>query len=128
MKFRELMKAWIGKTLMGIAVGHSIIGLILFRSALNVIFNDGVFNTIALSENPNRESAFWFLYSGFLLLLIGSFVDYLERLALDIPLLFVIALSILTAIGIVVMPISGFWLLTLPVLGLIIRTLRFKSE
>ena len=37
--------------------------------------------------------------------------------------IFVIGLSVLTVVGIVVMPISGFWLLTLPIIGLRLRTL-----
>ncbi|MEO0869050.1 MAG: hypothetical protein AAFY17_11505 [Cyanobacteria bacterium J06642_11] len=31
------MKAWIGKALMGIAIGHSITGFLSYRSALNTI-------------------------------------------------------------------------------------------
>lgn len=58
---------------MGIAIGHSVVGLILYRSILNSIVEDGVLNTIVLSENPNRRSAFWFLYTGLVLLLVSSF-------------------------------------------------------
>ncbi|NEQ51840.1 MAG: hypothetical protein F6K11_17150 [Leptolyngbya sp. SIO3F4] len=122
------MKAWIGKVLIFIAICHSIVGFIVYRSVLDNIFNDGVFNTIAIGENPNRESAFWFLYTGFMLLLIGGFVDYLERLDLDIPLVLIIAFSTLTIIGIAVMPVSGFWLLVPPVLGLMTREMLLKGK
>lgn len=124
----DLVKSWIGKTLICIAIGHSSVGFISYRSVLEIIFNDGVFNTIVIGGNPNRESAFWFLYSGFMLLLVGGLVDYLERLDLDIPLLFTIAFSVLTVMGILVMPVSGFWLLILPILGLIFRKIRAKGK
>ena len=84
--------------------------------------------TRALSGNPSRESAFWFLYTGVLLLLIGSFVDYLERLDLDIPLVFVITFTVLVFLGIIVIPVSGFWLLIAPMIGLIARERRFKAK
>ncbi|MBT9312059.1 DUF6463 family protein [Leptothoe kymatousa] len=122
------MKVWIGKTLIFIAIAHSIIGCILYRSALNLLIKDRVFNTIALTGNPNRSSAFWFLYSGFLLLLIGYFVDYLEQLELDIPLPCVAILSSLVAMGVIVMPVSGFWLLIAPMVGLIVRKINFKGR
>lgn len=115
------------KALIGIAIAHSMVGIILYRPILNILVKDRVFNTIVLGGNPNRESAFWFLYAGFMLLLIGGFVDYLERLDLDIPLFVIIVFSTLTVMGAIVMPISGFWLLIPPTIGLIIRKMRLQK-
>ena len=113
------MKAWIGKTLIVIAIGHTVVGLIAFAPALKSLIKAGVINSIVVGQNPDREAAFWFLFTGFTLLAIGGLLDYLERQNLPIPPFVVIMLAILVVTGILVMPISGFWLPIIPLFGLI---------
>ena len=112
------MKAWIGKALMVIAVLHIIVGVTAYGPTLKALLDAGIVNTITISEHPDRGAAFWFLVSGFAFLVIGSLVDYLEKSELKIPLFVGISVAILTAIGITMMPVSGFWLLILPLAGL----------
>ena len=112
------MKAWIGKSVMAVAIGHTIVGLIVFGPALRTFFDGGIVNTITAGQNPGREAAFWFLFTGFAILVIGGLVDYLEKHDLAIPLFVGVSTAILTIIGIIVMPMSGFWLMIIPLVGL----------
>ncbi len=79
------MKAWIGKTLIGIGVVHSVGGFMFFRPTLGVLLNEGLFNTITVGGDPAREAAFWFLFGGFMLMIIGGLVDRLEHLGEPLP-------------------------------------------
>ena len=67
---------------------------------------------------------FWFLCTGVLLLIIGTLVHSLERADHQIPGFVVWAFVALTAVAVVVMPISGIWLLIPPAAGLVIRSRR----
>ncbi len=115
------MKAWIGKALIGIGVAHSIGGFAWFWPILGVLVDEGLFNTIVVNGNPEREAAFWFLFAGFALMFIGSLVDRLERLDEGIPLFVGWGFAVLTVLGAMIMPASGFWLLIIPTIGMIRR-------
>ncbi|MCP4654925.1 MAG: hypothetical protein GY856_05845 [bacterium] len=121
------MKAWIGKFLFGIGVIHSLFGFVFMRSTLAVLWSEGLFNTV--NGQPGREAVFWFLYTGFLLLIMGALVDRLEKSGFGIPPFLAWSFLALTVIGAVVMPISGLWLLVPPVVGMFVRARSFnKSE
>lgn len=112
------MKAWIGKSVMAVAIGHTLVGLNVFSPALGTFLDDGIVNTSTIGQSPEREAAFWFLFAGFAILVIGGLVDYLEKHDLPIPLFVGVSAAVLTIIGIIVMPVSGFWLMTVPLVGL----------
>jgi len=104
---------------MGIGVIHTLMGLVFMRSTLWVLWNERLLNTV--NGQPPREATFWFLYAGFLLILLGSLIHRLERNSMAIPPPFVWCLLALTVIGVAVMPISGLWLLVVPAVGLMVR-------
>jgi hypothetical protein len=118
------MKTWIGKTLIGIGVVHSIGGFLFFRPILSVLLNEGLFNTITVGGDLGREAAFWFLFGGFALMLIGGLVDRLERFGEHLPAFLGWSFAVLTILGVIVMPASGFWLLIPPTAGMIRRSRR----
>jgi hypothetical protein len=115
------MKAWIGKTLIGIGIAHSIGGFAWFHPILNTLFGEGLFNTIAVNGNLEREAAFWFLFAGFALMLIGGLVNRLERLGENLPPFLGWGFAALTTVGAIIMPVSGFWLLIIPTIAMIRR-------
>jgi len=119
------MRAWIGKTLFGVGVIHSVFGFVFMRSTLAVLWSEGLFNTV--NGQPRREAAFWFLYTGFLLLILGALIDRLERSGFGIPPFLAWSFLVLTVIGGVVMPISGLWLLVPPLVGMFVRARVFKN-
>ncbi len=113
------MKAWIGKSLLVIGLLHSIFGFVVFRGVLGDLVRDGLFNTIDMQAD--RNAAFWFLFGGFALLIIGGLVDWAERTKLALPPFLTWSFLVLTSAGCVIMPKSGFWLLFVPIIGLLVR-------
>jgi hypothetical protein len=118
------MVAWIGKWLFAVGVVHSLFGLFFMQSTLAILWAEGLLNTV--NGQPPREAVFWFLCTGIMLLVVGALVDQTERKGLAIPLFVTWLFAALTIIGVVVMPISGIWLLIPPAAGMVFR--RRKSE
>jgi hypothetical protein len=113
------MKAWIGKSVFIIGLLHSVGGFSMFWNVLGEIAGEGFLNTVDMQ--PDRNAAFWFLFGGFMLLIIGGLIDWAERKKLVLPPFLKWSFLVLTAAGCVIMPKSGFWLLIVPIVGLFLR-------
>jgi hypothetical protein len=113
------MKAWIGKSLLVIGALHSIFGFVVFRGVLGDLVREGLFNTVNIQAD--RNAAFWFLFGGFTLMIIGGLVDWAERKKIALPPFLTWSFLVLTAAGCVIMPRSGFWMLFVPIAGLLYR-------
>ena len=111
--------AWIGNWLFGDGVIHLSFGLAFMHDTLAVLWSEGLWNTV--NGQPPREAVFWFLCTGIVLLTVGVLVNQTERSGLAIPRFVTWAFAGLVAVGVVVMPISGIWLLFPPVIGMLIR-------
>ena len=118
--------AWIGKWLFAVGIVHSLVGFLMARGTLATIVHEGLFNTV--NGQPDREAAFWFLNSGFLVLILGVLVDALERARLPFPVFVTLALLMLTFVSAVVMPLSGVWLLIPPVVGMVLRSRKGSNR
>ncbi len=118
--------AWIGKWIIGVGVIHTIFGLVFMRDTLIVLWLEGIVNTV--NGQPAREATFWFLYTGILFLLLGVMVNRFEKLNLMIPMAVVLGLWFLTLIGLVVMPLSGIWLLVPPTVGMFYHNRRLRVK
>lgn len=114
------MRRWIGRWVMGVGAVHNAAGLYFFADVLLEIVRAGVLN--AVDMDPMRNLAFWFLFSGFLLILVGYLVDRMELLGRDrIPSAVGTWFAALTVLGVVTMPASGFWLMIPPVMACLRR-------
>ncbi len=113
------MKAWIGKYLIGVGVIHSLFAFIFMRATLAVLWGEGLLNTV--DGEPRREAVFWFLYTGFLLIISGSLIDRLEKKGITVPPVAAWSFLVLAVLGVIVMPKSGLWLLLPPIAGMVIR-------
>ena len=109
--------AWIGKWLFAVGVIHSLFGIAFMRGTLAMLWSERLFNTV--NGQPEREAVFWFLCTGFLLLIAGTLIDYIERRNLGIPRFVSWAFVVLSVVGLVVMPYSGIWLFVPPVIGML---------
>jgi len=118
--------AWIGKWLIGVGVIHSAFGFVFMRSTLAVLWSEGIVDTV--NGQPNREAIFWFLYTGFLLILFGVMVNRNEKLRLEIPVFVIWGFSGLIVVGVVVMPVSGIWLLVPPVVGMLLYNKQLRRQ
>ena len=117
--------AWIGKWLFAVGVIHSLFGIFFMRSTLATLWSEGLLNTV--NGQPAREAVFWFLCTGIMLLITGVLIDQLEHERLVIPRFVTWSFAVLTVIGVVVMPISGIWLLIPPAAGMVVRSRQPKK-
>ena len=71
------MKIWIGKTLILIGIGHSIVGFLLYHNILAELMREMLFNTVC--RQPEREAAFWFLFGGIAAMILGGLINWIEQ-------------------------------------------------
>lgn len=103
---------WVGPWVMGMGVLHTVVGLAFAGWVLVEIVQAGVFNVV--SGDMTREAAFWFFMFGFLLFLYGQLAHWLTKQGQVLPVSFGWGLLLICGIGVVMMPVSGFWLGLVP--------------
>ncbi|GAA4428356.1 hypothetical protein GCM10023169_29380 [Georgenia halophila] len=62
-----------------------------------------------------RSAVFWYVTAGLLIIVIGALVIWVERFTGHVPRFVAWALLVVTAWGVLLMPVSGFWALLAPV-------------
>lgn len=122
---------WFGPLFLAIAVGHALVGLVIFHDPLAAIVRDGFVNGVephllerGLAPYFDREAAFWFMLYAPILALLGLVTRRAIDLG-DVPLLRLVGWTLLATggAGALAMPVSGFWLII--VLGaLVLRSAR----
>jgi hypothetical protein len=107
------MNRTVGRLLITVGVGHAMLGILIFPEQLAAMLRDGVFNAIphrlhGFVPDFRREAAFWFVLYGPVLVMLGQITGRADR-----RLARVIGWNLLVTglAGVVVMPVSGFWLL-----------------
>jgi hypothetical protein len=118
--------AWIGKWLFGVGVIHLSFGLAFMHETLVLLWSERLWNTV--NGQPTREAVFWFLCTGVVLLIVGVLVNQVEREGLRVPRFVVWSFAGLVFVGVVVMPISGIWLLIPPAFGVLFRSRTATEE
>jgi hypothetical protein len=103
------MYRFTGQILMLIGVLHTLVGLLTYASPLVDIARDKVFN--AVGPHTDRQAAVWFLMTGAALLLSGYLTHWTQRRTGTLPAALGWSLLAIAAVGLVLMPISGFWLI-----------------
>lgn len=107
-----------GLLLMLTGIGHFLLGFVLFGDPLAAMAREGVVYTIGpglfegfTRPEFDREAAFWFMLYGPLLYFQGQVANR-ARARGDAALLRVLGWNLLVtgAIGVAIMPVSGFWL------------------
>ena len=116
------MRAWIGKFIVGIGVVHTTFGLVFLMPILLVLWQEGLVNTV--NGQADREFAFWFLAFGVLAMIFGFFLDWFERNHVGLPAFLGWSLLVFTCLIVVIMPISGGWLMFVPAAGILWKAMR----
>jgi Family of unknown function (DUF6463) len=109
--------------LLAIAALHQVVGLAIglgldpnvrFEGTppLRGMWADGVFASVGM--NFARVGIAWFLLFGCALALVGLLAHQVERQGFGLPIAFLLGLGGLCAVGVFLMPASGFWLALLP--------------
>lgn len=114
------MRRWIGRWIVGVGLIHILFGIVVFRSTWSTLLGEGLINTV--NGQPEREFAVWFTVTGILTLLVGALIDWMEARGTPLPVFVGWSLLILTAAILVLMPISGGWLLLPGAIGAIFRS------
>ena len=110
-------RAWKGRWLIAVSVVHTIFGLVVFSEPLAGIVRRGIFNSVG--TDPLTGAVAWFLLFGFALFLAGLAIAELEReSSRPLPRSLGWALLFVVLVGVVLMPVSGFWLALPPAVSL----------
>jgi hypothetical protein len=107
-----------GEMLIGTGLLHTVVGVGLYARPLVEIGRAGLVNSI--DAHAERREAFWFLMTGALVVTLGHLTCWLQRLPAGVPPLLGWHLLGFAIPGVILMPISGFWLI-LPQAILILR-------
>ena len=93
---------------MAVAFIHTVFALVMFADDYRSLYDNGIINSITSVQG---HAAVWFFLFGQVLFIVGLLVRHYE-LAVDnkIPLSISLNLLLLTIVGVVLMPDSGFWL------------------
>ena len=102
------MKTWISKWLIFVSAAHTVVGVMLFRDTYLEMISKGLVGSVT---SEITAAASWFLLFGFLFFITSLLLSVIEKNdSLEIPNSIGISLLILTTIGVILMPVSGFWL------------------
>lgn len=115
----QTSRPWIGRWLIVVAIVHTVFGLLVFRSPLQQIAQTGWWGGI--TSDPMLSAVTWFMLFGFPLLVAGIALHAVERTSAAIPVAIAWWLLAGTALGVALMPTSGFYLLLPPALVLLRR-------
>jgi hypothetical protein len=119
------MKYWIGKWIIAVSIIHTIFAFVVFSEVILQILLDGVFNSVG--ADSLRGAVVWFLLFGFVLFAFGLATNIIEEMSNgDVPVSIGFSLLFVILLGVILMPISGFWLALPPALTIIYK--RYKNH
>ncbi|WP_417430283.1 DUF6463 family protein [Kiloniella sp.] len=116
-----IKQRWVGRWIMGISISHLVFTFIVFPTQVTYIFTRGFFDTgVANAEVGNTV---WFFFFGIPLFIVGYMIDRDEKKTVMPPFQEVILVSLvcMTALGILLIPASGFWLMTPAIFGFYLK-------
>lgn len=105
---------------MGIGLLHTVYGLIIYRAVLSLLFQEKLFDTVQDGQYERGE-VFWFMFFGFVLMILGGLVNWVEHRMRKLPYFLGWSLLAGALLGGLAMPVSGFWLMLVPSLGIIFK-------
>ncbi|MES2932718.1 MAG: DUF6463 family protein [Pseudomonadota bacterium] len=113
-------KVWIGRWLVGVATLHTLVAGLFFGDALLAVLQRGIFDSVG--RDPLVATAVWFVLFGAGLAILGLAITALERAqSMASARVLGLAILLLTLLGIVLMPKSGFWLAFPPAIALLLK-------
>ncbi len=111
---------WLGRYIIAVSIIHTLFGIIVFFDVGKHIMADGVFN--AIGENPMRGAVAWFILAGFFMTALGWAIDLLEKVSPPLNLSSLgWGLLLISTLGIILMPESGFWLFLVPAIWMVAK-------
>ncbi|HXA46884.1 MAG TPA: DUF6463 family protein [Burkholderiaceae bacterium] len=102
------MKNWIGKWVMFVSIGHTVVASIFFGDTYRELAASGFYNSV---KSAKTGLAVWFALFGVILFVVGMLISTIEKHGLQVSQSVGVALLLLTITGVLLMPVSGFWLM-----------------
>lgn len=121
----DILKNWIGKWVIFVALGHSVMASILFGKTYRDMVINGLYNSV---NSEKIGLAVWFFLFGLILFVVGMVISVIEKNGLQISKSIGVALLLPTIIGVVLMPVSGFWLMFPAILAIFYRRTPAMQE
>ena len=124
------MRGTSGLLLIGVGILHTVLGVFKGHSLLSEISRSAFATETGrrLVTGLGKEFVFWFLFGGFLMLVLGHFFTWVERrLNHAVPSFIGWELVLLSVVGLVLMPLSGFWLVLGVAIYAIVAARRTKQ-
>jgi hypothetical protein len=88
---------------------HTLIGVAIFSDPLIDMLQAGILNSIDMQYE--RSTVFWFIFAGLMIILLGHLMDWIiKKKNMILPSSLGWYLLALCTIGIIIMPLSGFWI------------------
>lgn len=97
-----------GSLMIATGVVHTVYGVRAFTKPLAAIHKAGYLN--AVDPDRDRQLAFWFLLSGASMMVTGQLARWAHRETGDLPAALGWNMLVMSGVGVVLMPASGFWL------------------
>ena len=119
-------RRWIGRSLMVSGIIHLISAFAIYWRIFLTIFDSRVFNSIV--GNPVIGAFVWSVMFGCVAVIGGMAVDTLEKVSVKIPQILGWSLLALAIMGVVLVPVSGFWLLFPAAITVIARDSRLPRD
>ena len=115
-----MTKHWIGRWIIAVSIIHMLFAVVVFSNTLQSIVQRGVFNTVG--ADLLEGVVVWFILFGVVLFICGLAVSALERTSkAGVPKSIGWSLLVLSVLGVVLMPVSGFWLAIPPAIAILLR-------
>ncbi len=111
-------RRWIGRWLLVVGIVQALLGAGTYIDPVVAIVREKLWNTV--DAVPGRPLAFWLIFAGLLLALLGALAHWIEARE-PLPRFLGWTLLVFAVLGIVLMPISGFWFLLPPAAGILAR-------
>lgn len=121
--------ALVGPVLVGIAALHTAFTPV-FQPAFGWLLSAKLLGgpaAVTLGEKATQESGFWYVVTGLGLGLLGGLAWWVERQGLRLPTALGVVLLALSFCGLLLGPVTGFWLFLVPGVLILLRG-RDKSR
>jgi Family of unknown function (DUF6463) len=113
-------RVWIGYWLLAVAVLHTIYAGVFFGKTFLDIAGRGLIDTVG--RDPQIGAPVWFALCGFAFALFGMAVTNIERRGQHSSLRPLgLGMFLLSVLGLILMPASGFWLCLPPAIAMMLK-------
>jgi hypothetical protein len=82
---------------------------------------------VTLTRQALQEAGFWYVVTGVAALQLGGLAWWVERRGLRVPVAFGVSLALLSCCGLLLGPVTGFWLFLLPAAAALVRAAQGRK-